>query len=60
MSAIDFEVCTIAEACELLRCSRSTIYRARKNNLLPFFTINRAVRFNVSDILRLRRVIPMR
>jgi excisionase family DNA binding protein len=41
---------TISEACEILRCSRPTLHRWKKNGIIPFVNIGGNIRYRKSDI----------
>lgn len=44
---------TTAEACELLRCSRPTIHRWKREGLVPFVRIGSCIRYRESDLKKL-------
>lgn len=44
---------TTAEACELLRCSRPTIHRWKREGLVPFVRIGGCIRYRESDLKKL-------
>lgn len=41
---------TASEACEILRCSRPTLHRWKKNGIIPFVNIGGNIRYRKSDI----------
>ncbi len=42
---------TVRECCDILRCSRSTIYRLGKKQALKLYKIGRMVRIDGDDLL---------
>lgn len=44
---------TSAEACELLRCSKPTLYRWKKEKIIPHVRIGSNIRYKESDIQKL-------
>lgn len=44
---------TTAEACELLRCSRPTLHRWKRDGLIPFVRIGTNIRYKESDLKKL-------
>ena len=44
---------TIKEACKVLNCSRSLIWRLRATGQLPYIQLNGGVRIRESDLMRL-------
>ena len=50
--AIDNEILTVTEVCELLRVDRSTIYRLIRLGKIPSFRIGKDWRFRTDVIVR--------
>lgn len=44
---------TTTEACELLRCSRPTLHRWKRDGLIPFVRIGTNIRYKESDLKKL-------
>jgi len=56
MAIFDNELMTVEETCELLRVSRQTVYRLRRDGHLPFATLGRSVRIARTDAMNMCRV----
>lgn len=46
----DEEWILVKEACQILSCSEVTLWKLRKENLLPFTRIKRTIRFKKIDV----------
>jgi excisionase family DNA binding protein len=47
----DEEWISVKDTCKILSCSEVTLWKLRKENLLPFTRIKRTIRFKKIDIL---------
>lgn len=46
----DEEWISVKESCKILGCSEVTLWKLRKNNVLPFSRLNRTIRFKKTDV----------
>ncbi len=44
---------TTQEACELLRCSKPTLHRWKRDGIIPFVRIGSNIRYRESDLMKL-------
>lgn len=50
LSSNDEEWISVKETCKILGCSEVTLWKLRKNEILPFSKLNRTIRFKKTEI----------
>lgn len=50
-ASISEEWISVKDTCKILGCSEVTLWKLRKESIIPFSRLNRTIRFKKSDIL---------
>lgn len=49
---VDEKLLTTAEACEFLRCSKPTLHRWKKENIIAHVRLGNNIRYKLSDLIK--------